>query len=221
MYLFMFVMHLHFKCNTQNNTNKHQPSDLDNIERTQTNIRRFSMNNKELKLIINEILSGEGTTLAAIAKKAKVNRANLSDKMHESREVEMRNDVVQKIANAYPSYFDRETNANQQPSAGYVSTERLIQVLERDAERYYNLAMAQLTGIDKKLEGINSNLADALGGVFQQSLKMEAVSTVALKALAEIQGKKSDALQKEADKRQREKLDELTKTQDKQVGADI
>jgi transcriptional regulator with XRE-family HTH domain len=121
---------------------------------------------------------------------------------------------------AWLNSSENSTNLSERPSAGYVPTERLIEVLERDAERYYNLAMAQLTGIDKKLEGINSNLTDALGGVFQQSLKMEAVSTVALKALSEIQGKKPDALQKEADKRQREKLDELTKTQGKQVGAD-
>jgi DNA-binding transcriptional MerR regulator len=206
MYLFMFVMHLHFKCNTQNNTNKHQPSDLDNIERTQTNIRRFSMNNKELKLIINEILSGEGTTLAAIAKKAKVNRANLSDKMHESREVEMRKDVVQKIANAYPSYFDRETNANQQPSAGYVSTERLIQVLETNAERYYNLAMAQLTGIDKKIEGVSTNLNAVLAGVRKNVAISEAVTKTALKSLARIEKKPEESLIQEADKTRVEAL---------------
>jgi transcriptional regulator with XRE-family HTH domain len=52
-----------------------------------------------------------------------------------------------------------------------------------------------------RINKIDANLVRALAGVTKQSVHMEAVSGVALEALARIEKKKPDALRREADKR--------------------
>lgn len=75
---------------------------------------------------------------------------------------------------------------------------------EKHSEDLKQIIIAQLTSIDQKLNGVGSNLNDALAGVFQQSLRMEAMGYTTLEALSVLTGKKPDALSKVSDKRQTE-----------------
>lgn len=63
------------------------------------------MNTQELKNIIEAITDGEGMELAAIARKAKVNRSHLSTLVNAAEAKPVTDSFVGKIKKQFPSYF--------------------------------------------------------------------------------------------------------------------
>jgi hypothetical protein len=66
------------------------------------------MDNKELKHIIESITDGEGMELAAIARRAKVNRSHLSTLINSEEAKPVTDSFVGKIKKQFPAYFSNQ-----------------------------------------------------------------------------------------------------------------
>ena len=66
------------------------------------------MNNKELKNIIKGIEKSEGVKLAAIAKKAEVNRSYLSTLINSQEIKDVEDAFIGKLAKKFPTYFGQQ-----------------------------------------------------------------------------------------------------------------
>lgn len=104
-----------------------------------------------------------------------------------------------------------KTNENTPSPAHTISVEEFIESIreqKRMAENHNRdlkeILVAHLANIEGKLTRVDANLGDALLGVTQQALRMEAMGYTALEALSLLSGKKPDHLAKESDKRQTE-----------------
>lgn len=68
------------------------------------------MSNKELDKIVKEIQKKTGKSIKAIAEAASVDRSYLSSTINAENIFELEDAYVGKIANAFPSFFDKQQN---------------------------------------------------------------------------------------------------------------
>lgn len=122
------------------------------------------MTNKELAIIVNEIMAKEAITLEALAEKAQVNRPNLNNSIRMAGIKKMRGDVVNKIKKAFPAYFEQrtvKTNENEHKSLE-------VQRLESEVEFYRTQLLISLDAVYKN---VSYSRAEIRGSLEYQAMK--------------------------------------------------
>lgn len=167
------------------------------------------MDNRELKGIIDQIKKKEAVTLKDIAAVSGVNRSSLQNNLTKKMKVEMKDFTVNKIAKAYPLYFESDQNQTNSKQL-YKEYEHIPISLSKHMEKIDQHTAFLQRLLEGRIERMDANLSAVLAGSKKQAVYFEAVSETALESLARIEKKKPDALQRVADKKAIEKINRST-----------
>lgn len=161
------------------------------------------MTNHDLRNIINEIETTQGLNISQIAKKADVNRSNLSKIINMDEEKDIGKRLLSKLKTGFPGFF-KETNKNN-TTENYILPMGEVKITLADYIR-------MIEDYNKYLqESVLSNLKLAVGYMGKLDTQFEASRDVALKSLARLEKKPEGLLTGEADKAAQQKLEELNK----------
>jgi hypothetical protein len=116
----------------------------------------------------------------------------------------------EKVSSFFETDDEKHSTMVAESGAFYITPREHIEMIKQHNRDLKEIILKQLEGMDKKLDGVGTNLTAALAGVAQQSIHFEAASSTALESLARLEKKKPDALKKEADKRVGDKLKEIS-----------